>query len=473
MLTKKPTFMDLGLLKTYKTQQHFPVTMLTAAGVSQTGIDFVLSLMHPDPNDRVTAGSAIYNAWLQPLIPCSPKSTTDINGDPQIPSSVSMLTEDYASWTTNPSSEAPKAVADSIDLNLPQVKGRWSTELQVLESHSLDFESLNSSPNGRMLASGSYDGTVRLWDPATGTLHRTLKHSRPINSVAFSPDGRLLACCCDDETVRLWDPMTGALHRTLSSDSTYSAAFSPDGRLLACGSDDNTVRLYDPVTGALHQTLKGHSNCVMSVAFSPDGRMLASGSADSKVRLWDHATKARLWDRVTGALHQTLKGHSDVVKSVAFSSDGRMLASGSYDSKVCLWDTATGKLRQTLHTGSPYSVAFSPDSRMLESGFPMLASASTDNTIHFWDTATGALHQILRGHLDPIYSLAFSPTGRLLASGSSDSTVRLWDPMTGTLQRTLRGHSATIYSVAFSPDGRLLESVSSDNTVRSREFLSS
>lgn len=276
--------MDFGLLKTYKTQQHFPVTMLTAAGVSQTGIDFVLSLMHPDPSDRVTAGSAISNVWLQPLIPCSPKSTTDINGDPQIPSSVSMLTEDYASWTTNPSSEAPKVVADSIDLNLPQVKGRWSTELQVLKSHSLDFESLNSSPNGRMLASGSYD-----------------------------------------DTVRLWDLMTGALHRTLSSDSTYSAAFSPDGWLLACCCDDNTVRLYDPVTGALHQTLKGHSNCVMSVAFSPNGRLLASGSSDSTVRLWDP---------MTGTLQRTLRGHSATIYSVAFSPDSRLLESVSSDNTV-------------------------------------------------------------------------------------------------------------------------------------------
>ncbi|KAE8386476.1 NACHT and WD40 domain protein [Aspergillus alliaceus] len=342
---------------------------------------------------------------------------------------------------------------------LPEVEEAWSAELQTFESHSDPVQSVSFTRDGRLMASGSSDNTVRLWDPVTGTLQHTLDgHSGWVWSVTFSLDGRLLASASFDQIVKLWNPATGALQHTLMghSSSVWSVAFSPDSHLLASSSSDNTIKLWDPATGTPQRTLEGHTDWVLSVAFSPDGRLLASGSSDQTVKLWVSTM---------GALQNTLKGHSGSVRSVAFSLNNQLLASGSSDNTVKLWDFTTGTLQHTLesHVDWVLSVAFSPNSRLLASG-------SSDNTVKLWDPAKGTLLHTLKGHSGYIWSVAFSPSGRLLASGSSDNTVKLWDPTMNDLQHILKDHSGPVRSVSFTRDGQLMASSSSDNTVKLWDF---
>ena len=292
----------------------------------------------------------------------------------------------------------------------------------------------------------------RLAHTLTGHTGGWFNHS--VNSVAFSPDGQLLASGSSDKRVRLWDPATGEHLRTLTGHTSYvrAVAFSPDGQLLASGSSDKRVRLWDPATGEHRRTLTGHTGYVMTVAFSPDGRLLASGGEGKTVRLWDPAT---------GRHRRTLTALTGDVRAVAFSPDGRLLASGSSDNTVRLWDPATGEHRRTLtgHTGSVSAVAFSPDGRLL-------ATCSWDNTVRLWDPATGEHWRTLTGLTGYVMTVTFSPDGQLLASGGFDNTVRLWDLATGGPWPRLPGHTKRVNCVAFSPNGRLLASCSNDKTVR-------
>lgn len=267
-------------------------------------------------------------------------------------------------------------------------------------THPEGITSIAFSPDGQWLASGSYDKTVRVWRLQDGALARTLTgHGGTVWSVAFSRDGERLASSGEDKTVKLWRLSDGAplLAFTGHTLNVWSVALSPDGQRLASGSFDRTVRLWRTDTGALMQTLTGHRQAVVSVAFSPDGEWLASGGDDSSIRLW------RVKD---GGLVNTLTGGGDHVYTVAFSPDGQWLASGGRERgalgtlwkqvtgnqlrgdkgiTVRLWRVRDGALQQGLaeHSDDVWSVAFSPDGKWL-------ATSSEDKTVKLWRLETPA-----------------------------------------------------------------------------------
>lgn len=202
---------------------------------------------------------------------------------------------------------------------------------------------------------------------------------------------------------------------------------------------------------ALTKTLSGHSNVVWSIAFNSNG-YLASGSEDKTIKLWNLPA---------GELQSTLEGHTGTVWSIAFSPDGQTLASGSNDNTVKLWNLPTGELQRTLegHTGTVWSVALNPDGQTL-------ASSSEDRTIKLWNLTTGELQRTLEGHTDAVRAIAFSLDGQTLASGSNDNTIKLWNLPSGNLLRTLLGHQDRVISIALSPDKQILASGSVDKTIK-------
>jgi hypothetical protein len=217
----------------------------------------------------------------------------------------------------------------------PALDLRWQA------GHSGPVESVAWNRDGRFVATGSHDGTVKIWDAASGRVINTLAgHDNLVFSVAWSPDGTRLASGSDDRTVKVWDPSSGRVLNTLSHDSfVFSVSWSPDGTHLASGSADDTVRLWESSSGRFVNSLSGHDNSVLTVTWSPDGTRLASGSADRTVRLWDPSS---------GRVLNTLSGHNDLVRSVAWSPDGTRLASGSWGRTVKLWEASSGRLLDIL-----------------------------------------------------------------------------------------------------------------------------
>ncbi len=279
-------------------------------------------------------------------------------------------------------------------------------------------------------------------------------HTDEVNCVVFSPDGKMLASASFDNTIKLWNVKSGRRIRTLKGHNmeVSSVSFSPNGNILASASYDSTIKLWDVKSGQEIRTLKGHKWAVNSVSFRPDGKIIASGSNDNTIKLWDIESGLEI---------KTLKGHKQNATSVSFSPTGKMLASASWDSTIKLWDTESGQEIRTLkgHKWAVNSVSFSPNGKIIASG-------SNDNTIKLWDIENGQEIRTLKGHNDCIKSISFSPTGKVLVSGDTNSTIKLWNVKSGQEIRTLKRHNFWVSNISFSPNGKILASASWDGTTK-------
>ena len=315
---------------------------------------------------------------------------------------------------------------------------------------------ITTSKNGQYWAVGNRRGEVRVWREAGQTLHLLWQaHTDTVSALAFDPDSNQLATGSWDGTITLWELEGGTPRWSVwQTNSVQSLAFTPDGRMLASSSGNATVVwLWDLSSDIPLQTL-AHPAPVFSVTWSPRGRLLATGCLDGGIRLWE------TWAERPTVHVATFLGHSHLVRELVFAPDGSRLASGSWDRTVRLWDMESGQCLHTLSgpTERVQTVAWSPNGRTV-------ASAGLDSTIWLWGAQRGSPRVILQGHSAPIYSIAFTPNGQMLLSGCEDGTLRVWDAEGGQCTRVMQGHAACLHDVAWSPDSKRIASAGSDRLV--------
>jgi RNA polymerase sigma factor (sigma-70 family) len=355
-----------------------------------------------------------------------------------------------------------------------------ATEVHTFAGHQDAVTCLAFDPRGRALASGSADACLRLWDLRTHSPTFTFRgpnpfgldnvngHADAVTALAFAPSGRQLASGGRDRAIKLWNTFDNviAAQSTISAHrgNAWFATFAPDGTMLLTGGDDGLVKLWDVESARLLAVLDGHRASVVRGLFSPDGMTALTSSADGTVRFWDLPS-----GQPAGTL--TIEGQVENNAPVpplldrkpgfasALSHDGRLLATSGSDRAIRLWDVATRRPLRVLAQSVALSngLAFSPDGRWLASGLGHPADpASVDHAVQVWDVATGKRVAALKGHRSAIWEVPFSPDGRLLASPCSDGLTKLWDTNTWSDVGTLTSTGSWVQSAAFAPDSKSL-----------------
>jgi len=314
------------------------------------------------------------------------------------------------------------------------------TLLHTFKGHTNWVLSIDRSPNGERLVSGSQDNTIRLWNVKTGLLQTSYTDDTTrVSSVVWSPNGDQLASGSED-VIRLWDVKNGLQQTTLRGHvgAVWSVAWSPSGEWIASGSADRAIGLWSPIKGRLPGLLGSHHDWVRSVAWAPNGRLLASGSDDTTIRLWNPTT---------GMMLNVLKGHTDQVWSIAWSPDGLLLASGSGDKTIRLWDAVTSRLVRTLEgqMDAVNAVTWSPDGRLLLSSS---YNSSFDTNISIWRTDTWELVAALKG-LQGFLQPAWHPRSSLVAmAGQRKEDITVWHVDIERLLQTVYSSKTTHYTNA-------------------------
>ena len=315
--------------------------------------------------------------------------------------------------------------------NLPRVPQSQKNTLFICSGHSSRVTSVAWSPNGTHLASASYDKTIRLWNATNGQHIQTYRgHSGRVNAVAWSPDSSRFVSASDDGSVRIWN--------TTSKNPLFifnehvgkvtAVAWSPDGSRIASAGINKVVLVWEVATGRILFTFNKHSYDVTTLAWSPTGTSIASGSDDCTIQIWEPLKDGRTNFFTSLFAPQrriyTYSRHGHKVTTVAWSPDGRRIASTSADRTMQVWDAGTGKLGFIYHNSSASmnAVAWSSDGRYL-------AAASNDKTVHVWDSITRNSISTYLGHTGYVTALAWSPDRTAIASASVDRTVQVWKPM--------------------------------------------
>src|SRR5579859_3419764 len=289
--------------------------------------------------------------------------------------------------------------------------------LYTYRGHSSAVISLAWSPNGKRIATGSFDHSVRVWDALTGNHVLTYRgHSDQVWAVAWSPDGSKIASAGKDKTVQIWDASSGANITTYTGHSAEVAAvaWSPDSKLIASASYDNTVRVWEATTQQFVFTFTNHSDHVWAVAWSPDGSLVASGSKDKTVQVWNPTNGL-------GTIVFVYTGHTGGVDAVRWSASGQRIASGSYDHTAQVWDAITGNnvVTYTGHSNNVTALAWSPDGQRI-------VSASQDRTAQVWDASSANTVLTYSKHTGGVNDVGWSSTGQQIASASTDQTAQVW-----------------------------------------------